>query len=370
MVNVRKRGEFWQWRFTYMDKNDVQREKSKSGYRTKKEAQVAGNKKKLEFMEGLNIEKADMLFVDYYKEWIEMYKIGAFSLETDRFYNDAVHIVEKYFSGVKLSEITRESYQQFLNDYSVGRAKETVRKAHTKVGAPLRDAFYNGHIPLNPAHNPTFRGTEGTKESEKFLHKKEAKAVMEALLDDLQFNYISRYMLILQFATGMRISEVMGVTIKDLDFLHNRLDINKTWDYKFGQGFQPTKNKENRNISVDKDTMAIMKEFYDHQLSRKIVDSKGRLFAHKGKIPSINGINKTLRRACRRAGVKEVTSHALRHTHASLLILNGVNMAYISKRLGHKNISITSDTYSHVLEELEIASETETIDIFSSIYNI
>lgn len=368
MASFRKRGNSWQYRVTYVDEDGKQREISKSGFVTKTEARIEADQLEHQLNSGVNIVKGEMLFLDYYKEWIEIYKIGAHSLETDRFYNDAVRIVERYFKGVRLKEVTREFYQQFLNDYSDGRAKETVRKAHTKIGAPLRDAFQNGHIPLNPAYNPTIRGADSVKESEKFLHESEAKAVMESLLDDLQFNYISRYMLILQFATGMRISEVMGITIKDLDFLHNRIDINKTWDYKFNQGFQPTKNREERNISVDKETMDIMKDFYNHQLSRKIIDSKGRLFAHKGKIPSVNAVNKTLRRACRRAGVREVTSHALRHTHASLLILNGVSIAYISKRLGHKNISITSDTYSHVLDELEAASETETIDIFSSIY--
>lgn len=370
MVGVRKRGDKHQWRFTYTDENGERVEVSKSGYTTESEAKIAGMKEKIRQQSGINIEKGEMLFVEYYKEWIETYKIGAYSLETDRFYNDAVRIVEKYFKRVKLKDITRESYQRFLNDYSKGRARETVRKAHTKVGAPLRDAFQNGYIPLNPSYNPTFRGADSVKASEKFLHEREAKAVVEALLDDIQFNYISRYMLILQFATGMRISEVMGITIKDLDFLHNRININKTWDYKFNQGFQPTKNREERNISIDKETMAIIKEFYDHQLSRKIIDGQGRLFAHKGKIPSVAAVNKTLRRACKRAGVHEVTSHALRHTHASILILKGVNMAYISKRLGHKNISITSDTYSHVLDELEVKNEKETIDIFSSIYEI
>lgn len=369
MASFRKRGKTWQYRVTYVDGNGERKELSKSGYSTKGEAKVAADKVEYELNSGIAIERGEMLFVDYYKEWIETYKIGAYSLETDRFYNDAVRVVEKYFKDVRLKDISRESYQRFLNDYSDGRAKETVRKAHTKVGAPLRDAFHNGHIPLNPAYNPTIRGAEGVRESEKFLHESEAKAVTQELLNGIRLDYVSRYMLILQFATGMRISEVMAITFKDLDFLRNRVDINKSWDYKFNQGFHPTKNREERNITVDKQTMKIIREFYDHQLSKKIVDSKGRLFANKGKTPSINAINKTLRRACKRAGVKEVTSHALRHTHASILILKGVSIAYISKRLGHKNISITSDTYSHVLDELEAKNESETMDIFSTIYD-
>lgn len=369
MVSVRKRGKFWQWRFTYTDADGIRREKSKSGYTTRTEALVAGNKAWNEWNSGINIEKGEMLFLDYYKEWIEVYKIGAFSMETDSFYYGAVNVVEQYFKGIKLKEISRESYQRFLNEYSEGRSKETVRKAHTKIGAPLRDAFQNGYIPLNPAYRPTIRGNEGTKESDKFLNEGEAKAVIEELLNGIKLNYTSRYMLILQFATGARIAEIMGLQFKDLDFLHNRVSINKTWDYKFNQGFMPTKNRGQRTISVDKETMAIIKEFYDHQLSKKIVDSKQRLFAVNGKIPSFNAINKTIKRACKRAGVNEVTSHALRHTHASILILKGVSIAYISKRLGHKKISITSDIYSHVLDELEVKNESESMDIFSTIYD-
>jgi len=80
-------------------------------------------------------------------------------------------------------------------------------------------------------------------------------------------------------------------------------------------------------------------------------------------------VNKALKRACKRAGVQEVTSHALRHTHASLLILNGVSMTYISQRLGHQTISITEEVYSHVLDELAVKNEKESADMFFNIYN-
>src|SRR5699024_2203661 len=162
---------------------------------------------------------------------------------------------------------------------------------------------------------------------------------------------------------------IMGLQFKDINFLNNRIDINKSWDYKYTNDFKPTKNRESRNISVDKNTMEIIKRLYDHQLSKKIQDNKQRLFAVNGKIPDINAVNKALRRACKRAGVQEVTSHALRHTHASLLILNGVSMTYISQRLGHQTISITEEVYSHVLDELAVKNEKESADMFFNIYN-
>lgn len=368
MASFRKRGNKWEYRVSHS--KDGKREFiSKGGFNTKTEAKVEAEKIEYQLNIGLNVSAGEMLFVDYYKNWVETYKMGAYSIETDKFYEQAITVVEDYFSGVKLKSITRESYQRFLNDFSKGRAKATVRKAHTKVGAALIDAFHNGDISINPAYKPTIRGGAGVKSSDKFLHEEEVKAVMNELLSGIRLDYMSRYMLILQFATGMRISEVMAITFKDLDFLNNTVMIDKSWDYKFTRDFKPTKNHESRKVSVDKKTMQIIKELYDHQINKKVLDNKQRLFEMKGKIPSVNAVNKTLRRACKRAGVQEVTSHALRHTHASILLLNDVNVAYISKRLGHRDMSITMDVYAHVLDEMQEKSGQASVEILQEIYN-
>jgi len=368
MASFRKRGKYWQYRIKHNGE-----EISKSGFRTKAEAKVAANKVERELNIGVDVNKGDQLFLDYYKEWIETYKLGVYSEETDNFYLNAVKLIEKYFPGKKLKEIKRDDYQAFLNDYAKNdgnlRAKETVRKTHTKIGAAIRDAIASGYIVHDPTHKIQIRGKDGVKDSEKYLDAEEAELLLDELLNRIIVNYTTRYMLILQLATGMRISEVMALQFKDFNFLNNLIDINKSWDYKETNDFKPTKNKESRIISVDKKTMDIIKDLYDHQLSQKIVDSKQRLFAVNGKIPSLNAINKTLKRACKRAGIQKITSHALRHTHASLLLLNDVNLAYISKRLGHRDATITANTYSHVLKELEAKSEKESADVFYNIYN-
>ena len=289
--------------------------------------------------------------------------------DNDRSYKHAMALADRYFGELKLKEIDHETYQNFLNDYSKGRARATVKKANDKIGAPLHHAFNHGHIPNNPTYKVKIDGDNAQKEAEKYLNKHEAEAVLKELLNGIRVDYTTRYMLILQLATGARIGEIMGLQFKDINFLNNRIDINKSWDYKYTNDFKPTKNRESRNISVDKNTMEIIKRLYDHQLSKKIQDNKQRLFAVNGKIPDINAVNKALRRACKRAGVQEVTSHALRHTHASLLILNGVSMTYISQRLGHQTISITEEVYSHVLDELAVKNEKESADMFFNIYN-
>jgi len=364
MASFRKRGNSWQYRIKHNGE-----EISKSGFRTKAEAKVAANKVEHELNIGVNITASDQLFTDYFKQWFDTYKKGQFSEDNDRTYQHAMALAEEYFADKRLKDIDHKAYQSFLNDYAKERAKSTVDKVNDKVGAPLRHAFNHGHIQHNPTYKVNIGGDEAADESDKYLNKHEAEKVLGELLNNIRVDYLTRYMLILQLATGARIGEIMALQFGDLNFLNNRIDISKTWDYKYTQDFKPTKNREVRNISVDAQTMKIIKAVYDDQRAKKVQDRKQRLFAKDGKVPGVNAVNKALKRACKRAGVKEVTSHALRHTHASLLILNGVSMAYISKRLGHQSITITEGVYSHVVEELEVKNEKESADMFYDIYN-
>ena len=368
MATFRKRGDKWEYRIRHTV-DGKQKEMSKSGFRTKTEAKIEADRIEHEMNLGVEHLKGDMLFSDYYRNWVKAYKTGMFSIETDKFYEHAIRLVDRYFKGKTLNSITREYYQNFLNEYSEGRSKETVRKAHTKVGVALRDAHQNGYLQRNPALRPTIKGNEGQKDSLKYLHSQDAKNLLRELLSGLNISYTTRYMLILQLATGMRISEVMALQFKDLDFLNNRVDINKSWDYKFNNDFKPTKNKDSRNISVDATTMKIIKELYDYQLSKKVMDGKQRLFVGQAnQTPSINAINKALNRACKRAGVPSITNHALRHTHASMLILEGADLSYVAKRLGHRDSTITASVYVHVLKELEEKNEEKIDKIFNILY--
>ena len=52
-------------------------------------------------------------------------------------------------------------------------------------------------------------------------------------------------------------------------------------------------------------------------------------------------------------GIKPITCYGLRHTHASMLLYKGVNIKYVSRHLGHKDIVTTLQTYSHILDEME-----------------
>ena len=367
MATFRKRGNYWEYRIRERElvgDDPI----SKGGFRTKSEAKAEADKVEFELRVGVNRDEGNMLFPQYYERWIEAYKLGAFSFTTDEEYLHALRLVQKHFKNMKLKDITKLDYQNFLNEYSDGKARSTVQKVHKKIAPCLREAFENNHMNVNVTSKVVLRGAEGQKESEKYLNLSEAQKLMEGLLKGLNNTMTTRYMVILQLATGMRISEVMALQFKDFDFLHNRVNINKSWDYKRSNDFAPTKNKGQRNILVDEKTMSIIRKFYDHQLSQKVQDNKQRVFAVKGDVPIPASANEMLRRACKRIGIQRVTTHAMRHTHASMLILQGADITYVSERLGHKSITITLERYSHVLNELRTKGEEQSLEIVASLY--
>ena len=146
--------------------------------------------------------------------------------------------------------------------------------------------------------------------------------------------------------TGLRFSEALGLTPDDFDFTHQTLSVSKTWDYKNGGGFVPTKN-ESSVRKVQLDWQLIM------QLSGllKNLPHDKPIFVH-GKIynSTANGV---LARHCKNVDAPVISIHGLRHTHASLLLFAGVSIASVSRRLGHASMTTTQETYLHVIRELE-----------------
>lgn len=82
---------------------------------------------------------------------------------------------------------------------------------------------------------------------------------------------------------------------------------------------------------------------------------------------SNNAINKQSKRICNQLGIKEYTSHALRHTHCSYLYSKGLSIEYISKRLGHASVSTTRDIYQHMFKDVYIDEDKKAMEVLMAI---
>ena len=154
------------------------------------------------------------------------------------------------------------------------------------------------------------------------LTKKEIFALLEALT-----NRKSRIMISLVYATGMKVSEVTGLKIEDLDF-----------DDKIGK-IPSTKTKNKRSFKIPKFLIAKLRHYAERQ------QSLGEVYLFPGrnkKKMSERNVQKIVKKAAEKAGIKkEVHTHTLRHSFATHLLENEVDIKRIQELLGHSDLSTT-----------------------------
>lgn len=374
MASIQKVGKSWQYRVSYksteLDKNGKPKYKTKSqgGFRTKKEASIAAAELEDKLNNGHKANAGEQLFSEYMRNWFEVYKKGKHSPDHDRTIELSVKLVEEKFPGVKLKDLTRDMYQRFLNEFGENHATGTVKKRHTYIRACIKNALEDGVISKDPTSKAIVIGKKADKDEElKFLNFEKVKTLIDEIKKDLDPKYISRYIILFGLATGARFAEIIGLTWDCVNIEKRTITINKTWDYKDTHDFSDTKNYQSkRTIKIDKDTCKMLKFLKNqqnvHAAKTGLRNNKNLCFVNtKMELITPEALNKTLKKLCKRIGATEITSHGLRHTHASMLIYKKVNVKYVSRRLGHNDIVTTLQTYSHILDEME-QSESNIID--------
>jgi integrase len=292
-------------------------------------------------------KKTTQLFADYLDLWIETYKVGAVRQVTlNKYYINAGHVRE-LAPTLTMANLNRQTYQKLLNDFSKTHEKQTTADFHTQVKACIKDALHEDILEKDPTYKAVIKGKEAAPKKVKFLSEVELGKLINALqLGDIP----SRDWLILFLSkTGTRFAEALGVTPADFDFSTNKVTINKTWNYKESKGgFSKTKNATSvREIVLDQLTAYQMKQLI------KGLPKDEPIFVEKDKRVFNSTVNAYLEKLCKELDITVIAAHALRHTHASVLLANGVSMLSVSKRLGHSDTVTTQRVYSHITDELD-----------------
>lgn len=363
MASFQQRGKTWQYTVSRMvnGKSDPIR---KGGFRTKKEAQVAAAEVEANLQKGISPILRTDPFAPYFKKWVDLYKKNV-TAQTRYHYGRTADVIEEYFADKPLQKITRQDYQAFINNYGSTRSKETVEKLHNHCRACIRDAVEDRIIPFDITRKTVLTWTVKAKKSkEKHLNFSEAKELFKELRNRLERG-LGYYLIYLALSTGLRFGELVGLTDKDFDFEENTINIDKTWGYsnKMSKGFGPTKNEESvRIIKVDKFTMGIFKDLIENtptNIHRLVFFSS----TSKYKVITNANVNKLLGKTLDFLEIDRINLHGLRHTHASVLLYQKVSMNYVSERLGHQDVKTTWETYSHILDEMRVEDENETVAI-------
>lgn len=196
-----------------------------------------------------------------------------------------------------------------------------------------------------------------------FWTKEEFEKVVALIYKEDYYQHFIFISLVFLFMTGMRIGEATAIQWSDVDFESGILKIEKNLYYKNLENYRfvETKTKASeRHIVLDADTLALLQEWKERQ--QAVIKTKF-VMSYNGHPTQKNTISHAITRYAKLAGVHRIRIHALRHSHASLLISMGENPLIIKERLGHEEIETTLGTYGHLYpnSNFEVANKLKGI---------
>lgn len=390
MASIMKRGKTWSYRVNYVDSDGNRRQINKGGFKRKALAEAAAAEMEREKQHGANPSDQEIRLIDYWDAWVKRYKIGKHSTITEKRYPIIRKTLKQYFDNTLMRDLRPSDWQEFLNDYGKNHSKITVSKLNGYVRSMAKAAINDQIIYTDFTFGAQLTGKAGKRDADKFVQADELEAIMAKAYSRADFDHITNCIIYLGAVSGARYSELIGLTWKDINFSKLTININKTWDYHFNQGFLPTKTPSSvRIVRVTKPAMTMLKRLKADQSAYFVKtgtrDDQHLVFrAKRGQVPTNAAANKMLSKIEDEVEqnlrelkkVKDpdqqmlsthITFHGLRHSHVSYLLSQHVDIYYISRRLGHSDISITLSIYSHLLDTLQTEQEDLTINALSKL---
>lgn len=312
--------------------------------------------------------------------WLSEVKKVSIKPKTFQKYDSTLRLyILPYLGQKKLSTITPQDVQALLNDWSTGTLKgkkghpissSTIRCARRYLSELFDYAVNIGLLIKNPiklTKAPRLVTTEIHPLTLPEIHNltNAMKLQMQANIDSpYRMNYYASYIATkIALGTGMRLGEVFGLCWDCVDLNHNIISVRRSIQTgSKEQVFQDTKTKTSRrSIPITKDLcqeLITYKEFqsnYAKALGDKWVDTHGVIISGTfDKILSTSNFkSRYFIPVLKQLNLNHITFHDLRHTHATLLLAQKINPKIVQERLGHSTITLTLDTYSHLIPDIQ-----------------
>ncbi|MDT2756226.1 site-specific integrase [Enterococcus asini] len=360
-----KKGKFWYYK-AYLGIDPTtgkQVATTKRGFKTKKEAQLALSRLQVEYEKnGFNKPATSQTFQEIFDLWKENYKLTV----KESTYCKAISQYEVHtlpvFGKKKIDEITVTDIQKFANDKV--KTKKKYRDFITDVSRIFEYAIQLGIINDNPTKRIIVpkRKQEVIEERPKNYYTKEELQTFLTCCKEQEPPKIYAFFQLLS-ASGCRQGELLGLEWRFVDFKEECIYINQTLARGENRRLyieQPKTKHSKRTVSLDHETMQVLKKWKKEQAASYL--QLGINTNQKNQLVFPNVSNSFIQlskprtwmlRIMRNNDLRIITIHGFRHTHATLLLEAGVPAKTISERLGHTNIQITLDLYSHVTERME-----------------
>lgn len=334
-MNIYQRGKNWYIDFTFHGKRIREMigpsRKGAGKVIAKKKAEIAENK----FLD-VRKDPDPVKFYNFCKEYLEWSKTN----KKETTFRGDLHIARRLneeFEGKTIQEITTWQIEKWKN-----RRKEKVKPASVNRELAFLKHFYTkaidaGKCKENPAKKVKL--LKGEVKRVRFLMPKEVQILLSNCPDDL------RPLVIMAVHTGMRKGELLGLQWVQINFEQGIISI------------LDTKNGERRDISMDETVKGLLKS----------MEKKGDyVFSNQdGSQLKAIVIHKAFRPVVKESKIEDFRWHDLRHTFASNLVMNGIDIMTVKELMGHKDLKMTL-RYSHLAPQ----HKTRAVNILDRVLSL
>lgn len=312
---------------------------------------------------GTKIETKKISLQEYLNNWLKTYKRGTIKASSyDAIERTANNQIIPYIGMIQLQKITATDIQTLLVELKEkGYSYSTVKKAHDCLNAMFEHATIADDIVKNPMLmvNMLAKSEFETKEI-RYFSIEECALIIEECSRQYKtgkpiYQYADAYILMLN--TGIRLGEAIGLKKTDWNKKESTLHIQRNIQSvsKRDGGGNRVQGKQlvtNTTKTYSGDRVIPLNKAATEAIERLCIqhpDSECIICSSKGDMIPPERLERTFYRILKNVGLSQAGLHSLRHTFASMLFKEEVDIKTISELLGHASIQITLNTYIHLI---------------------
>lgn len=326
----------WYVKINYKDFKGKSRQKLKRGFNLKREAQEFESN----FLANINVDLSIPFneFVDIYFMSIKPKIRMKTYVSKQKHFNRII----KYFDNIPFDKIDNNMVSDFMNTLIIDNlSNNTIKTIKKELSAIFNYAIKFHGYKNNPTHNLGNIYNPNSMDKKYIIWSIDDYNKAIENINDIELKTLIN----LLYWSGMRIGECLALKWSDINFSNKTVTIDKSYQRIQGKEYiTPTKTYNTRTILLPDTTIKQLQEY-----KKVIYDTNNRLF-----LRSNENYLKRLKVVCRDNDLPRISLYDLRHSHASYLLGNNINIVLISKRLGHDNTTTTLNIYSHFLPSDEI----------------
>ncbi len=340
-----------------------------TGRRTQKQTTIRGTKREAEKRRtelqreidtGGFVNPSKRTLGQYLGQWVTDYAWPNLAPKTAQNYE---HMVKKHLvpglGAVPLSQLRPEHIQKYLADkLASGLSSKTVRHHYVTLHTALAHAVKHQLLGRSPCDSVT--APRPGRPEMKVLDEDGVQQLLEAARSTEYYPLF--YFLLF---TGCRRSEALALRWRDVDLVLGLVSINRALHHLRDGSMvfrQPKTSRSRRLIPLPPSASIVLRQHRETQEAIRStlemeLTGEALVFCHLDGKPYLpDTITHYWTKLTRRLGLKGIRLHDARHTHATLMMKQGVNPKIVQERLGHSSIAVTIDTYSHVVPGLQEAA--------------